>query len=365
MAQFVNMPTLGQSMEEGSIVQWFMKEGDTVSVGDKLVEIMSDKANFEVEAEVAGTLLKILHGPDSYVPVNQPIAIMGASGEDVSSLAGDGNTPATEATPITTTSSAPAVKTPVAGSSSNDSIASSPRARRSAENLGIAIASLAGLGTGVGGRIVEADVLAISAEGLTSVPKMTPLATRMVDDLGIDPGSLALGLPGSRINANAVRQHVSQNLAPAPYTGDPRIAETIPYRGMRKIIAENVTKSRMTAPHVTLTSEVDMTDAVTMYSALVAEIKHRYGVKITYTDLIVKAVGRALMDHLTCNAALLGDSIVRYSDANIGLAVAADSGLVVPVIKGVNDLALHEVAQRRIELVDRCRKGKQSSEDIS
>lgn len=372
MAQVFNMPTLGQSMEEGTVVQWFKREGDTVARGDRLVEVMSDKANFEVESEMEGVLRKILIPADGIAAVNTPIAIFGTADEPIDGLM-DGAEPsnpkgaASEApTHVATHAAVNAAAGKVSGSTE---VFASPRARRVADESGVSVAELAGRGTGVEGRIVERDVLAFVAErdsAATQEPRtrVSPLAARIADDLGVDVGDLALGLPGSRITAEVVRRHAAP-AAPTVSTEGPAVAVIIPMRGMRKIIAENVARSRQTAPHVTLVMETDMTEAVALFKKLAPEILKAYNTKLTYTDLIVKAVAKALDGHPLCNAALIGDEIRVYADRNVGVAVATDAGLVVPVVRGADGKSLGEVSVELKALVERCRTGKQSQTDLT
>lgn len=386
MAEFIRMPTLGQTMEEGTILQWFKREGDYVKRGEALVEVMSDKANFEVEAEGEGVLRKILVSANETVPVSAPIAILGTADEPIEALlggAGEAETPpAVAAVDIPT----PGLREEVAARPlSPERVAVSPRARRLADARGVPIAALVGLGTGPGGRVLERDVQtfleqqgaapAAGVPGETAKPRVTPLAARIADDLGVDVGELALGLPGSRVRAEDVRRHVetapssSSVTRPAvqegPGGGSPAVAEVLPLRGLRKRIADNVTKSRQTAPHVTLTLEVDMTELAALYPRLQTEIQRTHRTKLTYTDLLVKAAARALADHPLCNAALIGDEIQVYADRNVGVAVATDNGLIVPVIRQADRKPLGDVSVELKAMAERCRSGKQTPDDLA
>jgi pyruvate dehydrogenase E2 component (dihydrolipoamide acetyltransferase) len=375
MAQVFNMPTLGQSMEEGTIVQWFKREGDEVALGDRLVEIMSDKANFEVESEVEGVLRKILVSADGIAAVNTPIAVFGNRDEPIDHLLnGSGvSTPSVTASPSLPAAEPRAEGPATAANSDQPSVHASPRARRAAEDRSIAIEMLAGRGSGVDGRIVEKDVIAYAAErqespAAESKARVTPLAARIADDLGIDVGDLALGLPGSKITADVIRRHAEDKPAPtatAQSAADAEIAETIALRGMRKIISDNVARSRQTAPHVTLVMEVDMTEASALFKKLAPEIQKTYATKLTYSDLLIKAAAKALEGHPLCNAALIGDEIRVYRSKNIGVAGATETGLVVPVVRSADSKSIGEVSVELKALVERCRTGKQSSGDLS
>jgi pyruvate dehydrogenase E2 component (dihydrolipoamide acetyltransferase) len=134
---------------------------------------------------------------------------------------------------------------------------------------------------------------------------------------------------------------------------------------MRKIIADNVARSRQTAPHVTLVMEVDMTEASALFRKLVPEIQRAYDTKLTYTDLLIKAAAKALDGHPLCNAALIGDEVRVYAERNIGVAVATQGGLVVPVVRHADRKTLGEISVELKAVVDRCRNGRQSQQDLS
>jgi pyruvate dehydrogenase E2 component (dihydrolipoamide acetyltransferase) len=376
MAEVFNMPTLGQSMEEGTVVQWLKQEGDTVKKGDEIVEIMTDKANMPVETPSDGVLRKILVAADQTVPVNTPIAILGTADEPIDHLLG-GAPPSAQHTDAT---AAPATAAPEPVAASKTAPAAppgrlfiSPRARRLADDLGVPISALSGFGSGPEGRVLEKDVHAYldrQSKPLPSLPgtrqRVTPLAAKIAGDLGVDVGDLAMGLPGSRITAEHVRAHVetARPAAPQP-AGSPAIAQVIPFKGMRKLVADNVTKSRQTAPHVTLNTEADVTELGAVFGALRQEVEKAYGTKLTYTDLLIKAAARALEDHPLCNAALVGDEIRVYADKNVGVAVATENGLVVPVVRQPGSKSLGEVSVELKALVERCRTGKQSPDDLA
>ncbi len=395
MAEVFIMPRLGQSMEEGTIVQWYKREGDAVRKGESLLEVMTDKANIDVEANDDSVLRRILAAADQTLPVNAPIAILGTANEPIDHLLANASaeTDMQAASASMSTSTAPRSNDPTTNRSNDPTTQPifSPRARRLAEEHRIPAAALAGCGTGPGGRIIERDVMnyverqntlggqAGSPQSIASAtenrgPRATPLAAKMAGDLGIDLGDLALGLPGSRIMAEDVRRRVQDApgapepaVAPMiPQQGDgPRVAETIPLRGLKKMVAENVTRSRQTAPHVTLNCEVDMTEAAGLFEKLRPEIQKTYNTKLTYTDLLIKAAARALADHPLCNAALIGDEIRVYADKNIGVAVATETSLIVPVLKNADRKPLGEMSGELKELVERCRAGKQSPDDLA
>jgi len=383
MAELFNMPLLGQSMEEGTVVRWYKSEGDAVRKGESLLEVMTDKANMDVEATADGVLRKILVGPDQTVDVNTPIAIIGDAVEPLDHLLGGisgAATPQMEAPRVFLPVTPPSTASHEARESAQSPVFS-PRARRLADEHRIPAAALAGCGSGPGGRIIERDVynyldrqraLGSQIDATTPFPeerspRVTPLAARMAGEHGIDLTELAAGLPGSRIMADDVRRRVQEpavSAQAAPGDG-PAIAEVIPLRGLKKLVAENVTRSRQTAPHVTLNTEVDMSEASALFEKLRPEIQRSHNTKLTYTDLLVKACARALADHSLCNAALIGDEIRVYADRNIGVAVATDASLIVPVVKNADRKTLGEISVELKGLVERCRTGRQGADDLA
>ncbi|MCX6360626.1 MAG: dihydrolipoamide acetyltransferase family protein [Armatimonadetes bacterium] len=375
MAIVFNMPMLGNTMEEGTILQWFKKEGDAVKAGEPLLEVMSDKANFEVEAPADGTVLRIIEGADAVVNVHAPIAVIGAEGESADVPAGDAPAaPAAEAPAAGAPDAAQAAAESAPAAAATAPVAISPRARRLADELGIAASALAGKGSGPGGRVIEEDVKAYAAAMETvGTVKATPLAAKIAEALGVPVGSI----PSSdgKVRADDVRKFAEGTASPAPApapaaapaapAGSPAIAEVIPFKGLRKMTADVVTKSRFTAPHITLNMEVDMTECIALREKLVPVIQKTHETKVTVTDVLVKAVARALKDHPLCNAALVGDEIRLYADRNIGVAVATATGLVVPVIRGAENRSLGEISLDLKALVARARDGKQTQEDMS
>ena len=395
MAQFFNMPQPGSTMEEGTILKWHKNEGDTVRAGEVLLEIETDKASVEIEAPFAGVLRKILAPVDAVVPIRQPIAILADANESIDALlaeAGVGASPATgnAAQPASATSAVAA--TPVASlpepvvNGAAGPVFISPRARRIADEKGVAVALLAGRGTGPQGRVIERDVetfvaaqaaqqapvLAVDAAG-RNAPRTTPLAARMADDLGIDLNDLSTGLPGSRVRREDVLRHAettrpAAEVAPvAPPTPEaaPAGVTVLAFGGMRKRIADNVAKSAFSAPHVTLTLEVDMTACAEFRTRLIPDVEKAYGTRLSFTDVLVKATARALGEHPLLNAALVGNEVHLFTSMNIGVAVALEEGLIVPVVKSAEQKSLGVISAELKQLIERSRTGKFTPDDLS
>lgn len=363
MATVHKLPMLGNTMEEGTIVQWFKRVGDPVREGEPLLEIMSDKANIEVAAEASGVVRAILAETDATVPVHAPIAIIGTADEPIESLL---DAPS-EAEPPAPQSSAPTATEPDHEPAPGPAHPpASPRARKLATEKGVGLEGVAG--SGPGGRILAADVAALQPP---SPVRVTPLASRIAQDLGVDLAAVATG--AGKVTADDVRRAAAPQAIDTPPTprppqadpGEPAVVETIPFKGLRKMTADVVTRSRFTAPHICLNMEVDMTEARQLHARLAPAVQESRGLKLTLTDLIIKATALALTKHPLCNAALIGDEIRIYGDRNIGVAVAAPNGLVVPVLPRTDTMTLTEISSALKGLVQRCREGRQTQADIA
>ncbi|MDE2127863.1 MAG: 2-oxo acid dehydrogenase subunit E2 [Armatimonadetes bacterium] len=351
----VIMPMVGTEMEEGTVVAWRKAVGDRVRAGEVLLEIMTDKATMEVEAEADGVLLEILAPVDTTMPVRATLAIIGEAGEVTAA-----------------DTSASTGSRPTAASSTR----LSPRARRAAEAAGVPPELLAGRGTGPNGRIVEQDVAALvaerGAEPTERAVRATPLAARMAADLQLDLSRLELGLPGSRIRSDEVRA-----AAASSPSADGPLETVIRLSAMRKSIADHVAGSAFSAPHVTLATEVDMTEAVALRKQLLPVVELRYGSKLSYNDLVVKACAVALVEHPWLNSTLSRSEITLHAHRNIGVAVALDpsaepgmeamsqGGLVTAVIRDADIKSVGAVSAELKTIVDRCRSGRIRPEDTS
>lgn len=313
MATEVILPRLGQGMESGTIVRWLKSEGEPVQKGEPLFELDTDKVTQEVEAEAAGVLLRIAVA-EGEVPVGQTVAFIGAEGEDVPEVAAA--PPAKEEAGPSEPEPAPAREAPqeAAIASGNGRIKASPLARRMARERGIELAGISG--TGPDGRIVAEDVE--RAEAGAPVPP-------------VDPG-------------------------PNLWTGTQRI----PLTSIRKTIARRLTEAWQ-IPVFQLQASADMSRV----NALVAKLRERDpDVRVTVTDVLTKVCAQALMLHREVNAEFTEDAILLHPSANVGLAVAAPQGLVVPVIRNADQLPLRVIARQRSDLVARARENKLRAEDL-
>jgi pyruvate dehydrogenase E2 component (dihydrolipoamide acetyltransferase) len=327
MANEVKLPRLGQGMEAGTITKWLKAPGDTVAKGEPLFEIDTDKVTQEVESDYAGVLLKITL-ESGEAPVGQTIAYIGKEGEEVAE--------ATETTPdpgMPESAEKPA-EAPKREPEREEGRAAAAEAAERVESTASAPAN--------GGRI-----------------KASPLARRIARERGIELSSLQGTGPDGRIVAEDVeRGEIAKPSAPAAVpTGE---IESIPLTNIRKTIARRLTAAWQ-APVFQLTVSADMTRA----NELVARSRElNPDVRVTVTDLLAKVSGQALMRHRDVNVQYTEDALLKFPTANVGIAVAAPQGLIVPVIRSVERLTLAEVGSARTDIVGRARENKLTAQDL-
>lgn len=353
MAEIFHLPKMGQTMTEATILKWLKQEGDHVEGWEAIVEMMTDKINMEVEPTITGTIRKILAPEGAVVPVGGAVAIIGKPDEDISALLASvsGGTAAPEAQPEAPAADSfppladlPSSLLPLQGSGpSLEPLAEpgefpsvSPRARQMAEDAGIPWKSLNIPGTGFEGMIVERDVQAL-LESVVRPPQATPLASKIAADLGVPLGDLSGTGPGGRVRADDVRRAGTRRSVPL-------IEERrIPLQGMRKVIAERLASSYQSAVHVPVRVDADMTAAAELRRQLKPALEAT-GARLTYTDLIAAAVAQALVAFPLLNATLENDVIHIHPTVNLGIAVALEQGLTVPVIADAHALRLPELS---------------------
>ena len=364
MASIVIMPKQGLMMEEGTLTKWLKKEGEEVVAGTPLFEMETDKLTITMDAEVSGTLLKIIHPEGDVVPITQPIAIVGAPGEDISALLG-GEAPAAAA-PVEAAAPAEAAPAeaaaPAVERAPGERVFSSPRARLRAEENGVDIAAVPG--SGPEGLVIERDVLGYVA----NKPAVTPLAANVAKAQGIDlsgvTGTGANGkittadLPGAAPAAAETPAAASAAAPAAPAGQMARGTHTEPMSGMRKAISRNMLASKSTNAQTNHRMVVDMTAAI----ALRKQYKD-LGIKISYNDIIVRACAKALTDMPIVNASVDGSNIVYHDYVNVGTAVSVPGGLIVPVIKDADIIGLSGIAAKSAELIEKARDGKLTDAD--
>ncbi len=365
MATPVIMPKFGMAQEEGTVIRWLKQEGDRVEKGDVLLEVMTDKVDMEVEAQASGVLQGIRVGPGETVPVTTVLAYILEPGEALPQ----------EATPAARTQ-APA---PAAETARPSAVKASPVARRMAAEQGIDLSQLTG--SGPGGRITKEDVLA-AAQAADQAPdsspepgrvRATPAARRLAREAGIPLDGIPGSGPRGRIQARDVERHLAALAASAEPEAQPipgpgaRPEQAAPLTGMRRTIARRLTQSWQSIPHVTFTVSVDMRQAEALRQRLKPDVEAG-GARFTPTVLLALAVARLLPRHPRLNAWLQaeGDELLltQHSQVNLGVAVALEDGLIVPVIHGAEELGLAALAQRIDDLSQRARRGDLQPQEV-
>lgn len=356
MAEVICMPKLGFNMDEGQLVRWCKAVGEEVKKGEVLFEINTDKTTMPVEATGDGVLLKTMLGENEYADVFTPIAVVGAAGEDpdaVLAAYGDGaegeSAPAAPAEeenvePVATaTEAAPAVNV--------KDLKLTPKAKKLVKDEGIDPASLKEIkGTGFRGGITAKDI------------KASPLARKLAEKSGVDLATVA----GTGVNGKIMKADVEKAASAAPAAApaenpDKKILSSVPYKGVRKIIGDKLAESKFTAPHLYFTDAVDTTN-MTAFRKQMNEVSDR---KITVSDILVYAASKALQKFPGINSSLVDGNIVTYKSTNIGVAVAGDNGLIVPVIKNVQEKTLTAISEENRDLVDRAKEGHLKPEEYS
>ena len=318
MAFEVKMPQLGLTMEEGTVTRWVKQEGDAVKAGEVILEITTDKLTSEVESEYDGILLKIVAQEGEDIPVKGLLAYIGEAGEQV----GDAPAAAPAAAPAEV-APAPAAVPVAAPVNAGGRVRISPLAKKTAAKLGVDYTTVAG--SGPMGRIVQKDILA-AAEAAKNAP------------------------------AAAVSAPVAAAEKPAAATslelmeGD----EVVKLAGMRKVIADRMTKSAQEIPTVTQNVKIDVTDLMVFRK----KVNNDLGVKYSLNDYVLKATAKALKENKHILASIDGDKIIKRAHVNIGMAVALDDGLIVPVIKDADKMSLGEISAKAKDLAERAKTNK-------
>jgi pyruvate dehydrogenase E2 component (dihydrolipoamide acetyltransferase) len=365
MAVELLMPRLGWTMEEGVFLHWLKRDGEQVQPGDLLFAIDGDKATDEIEAFDQG-ILRIppdAPAPGTTLKVGALLGYIVQPGEpapfEVERPPSDAApAPTNEAQPAEVGSAAPAAGRATGNGRASAEAAISPRARRVANELGVAWAGLAG--SGRTGRIIERDVRAAAArrQAPAAAPlRATPLARRVAEDLGVDLGRLAADAPGGRIRRDDVVQAAGAAAAP--------VAEAAtPLSGVRRITAARLAESARTAVPVTLTTDADASELVRLRKQIAADMGASGLPAPTYNDLLLKLVAVALGEHPALNASYSDDGIVQHAEAHIGIAVDAERGLLVPVVRDVGRKSLQQIAAESTRLIAEARAGSARAADL-
>ncbi len=358
MAVELRMLQMDQTMTKGKIGKWLVKEGDTVTQGQPLLEIETDKVVHEQESPADGVIAQLLPEEGSDVPVNALLAIIAAPGEEVERVE-VAEEPPSDAPAQPTATPAAATKTTVQAAttpikSTLPSVKASPAARQLADKLSIDLTQVKA--SGPGGRILESDVhrhieLRAPASAEPARLKASPLARRLAKEFGLDLTSLNGSGPDGRIVRDDVLQAADEIPAQVFRTETPEVIEL---SSIRKIIAERMTMSVQTNASVTLHTEVDATPLAELRELFNEKLQGQ-AVNLSYTDLLVKIVANALREHPRLNATLTDEGIHQLADINIGVAVALEDGLVVPVIHHADKAGLSAISEQIKTLAEKAR----------
>ena len=375
MATSIVMPQLGYDMREGTVVRWVKQEGDEVVANEVIAEIETDKAVVEFKPTTGGVLRRIVAGEGEAIPVGNLIAVIGDADEvlpdDLAGAAGAA-TSAPEAQPTPSAVPEPAAAPPAAEAGE---VRASPIARRLARERGVDLATVAG--TGPGGRIVEADVLAAAdaarvAEDAGRV-LASPLARRLAREQGIDLAAVIGTGPGGRIveaDINAAVAAAAAAAAPAPTPEPASAAEPAPegtersdLSRMRQAIARVTSDSKRDAPHFYVAVDIDMTSAMALRRDINDELPASS--RVSVNDLIVKASALAIGKHPKFNSFFRGDHLQMNPSINVGIAIALESGLIVPGIPQCEHKTLAQIAAASRDLIDRANNGTLQAEEYA
>ena len=351
------MPQMGESIAEGTIVRWIKKVGDSVDRDEPLFEISTDKVDAEIPSPAAGTLLEIAVNEGETVPVNSVVATIGAAGEKAAAVpaepapTGKTATPTAQAdgvpakspsSPSATAPSGAAVRDVNGGAAAEASVddlrrqKSSPLVRRIAKEHGVDIRQISG--TGIAGRVTKTDILDYIDKGAPAAPDEAPAARPATPPAGVPP-------------------------APSAPVFHLPTDEVVPMSVMRRKIAEHMIVSQRTSAHVYSVFEVNYSRVDEIRKARKKEYEDR-GVKLTFTSFIAKVAVDCLRRHKTINAAIEGDNVIYRRETNIGIAVALDGGLIVPVVKRADEMNILGLSRAIADVADRARAKKLNPDEV-
>ncbi len=318
MAIEVQMPSIGLSIPEGTIERWLKKEGDSVSKGELLVAITTEKVTVEIPAEVSGVLLKIVCPAGMKVKVGQTIAIIGEAGEQGEAV-------------------------PKAGEVQYTPVSQSQAAARQPERIGR-------------GEL-----------------KVSPLAVKIAAEHGVDIREVAAQFPGKKIGKDEILSFIEKNKGkgpgkesgvPVPAAAGVGDEEAKPLSGALRAMAEHMAMSARTAARVTTMAEVDMTELVKLRSALKEKFQQEYKVNLTFVPFVLRAMAEGVKEFPILNASLRGEEVIFHRSVNVGVAVDTGESLLVPVVKDVAVKSVLDLSREVSQISERARQGKPSLQDI-
>jgi pyruvate dehydrogenase E2 component (dihydrolipoamide acetyltransferase) len=346
MAITFGMPSLGHTMEKGKIIEWLKHEGDPIAKGEPLVVIETDKVITEVDSPADGVVLRIVVPSEEERPIGALLAVLGAQGEQVSEVELQqmlgpvaAHTPVTPA-PVIAPAPMAAPRVDAAARDGGERLKISPIARKLADELGLDASTIQG--TGPGGRITKDDVVRVAEAAKVAAPAAAPVTT-----------------------APATPAPAPVTATPAPVHGRLGVSSTIPLRGMRGRVAERMFQSWNTIPRVTEVMQVDMSATVAFREAMLGQWEQQYGLRISLNDMITKAVALALRRQPRLNATLVDQEVRLHDSVNVGIAVNLDEGLIVPVIFNADQKDLGQIAREGRDLAEQARAGRLQLDAIS
>ena len=349
MATDIIMPQMGESIVEGTITKWLKKPGDKVQRDEPLFEISTDKVDAEIPAPASGVLQEIKVAEGTTVGVNTVVGTISADGDGAApakAASAPAAPPKKEEPKKQEKAAAPPPAPPQAApdheeaSSGGDEVRSSPLVRKIAREHGVNLSQISG--TGLGGRITKQDIMAFIERGESAAPaRLTPSSAQPAP-----PQTAAAPAP-------------SRPAAPAPYPGD-----LVPMTNMRKLIAKHMIESRRTSAHVHAMFEVDFTRIVNLRNKHKAGFEQRHGVRLTFMPFFLRAAIIAIQQWPIVNASIEGDNIRYHRQINMGIAVALDWGLIVPVLKNAGDLNFLGLQRGITDLGERARTKKLKPDDV-
>ncbi|HXE59281.1 MAG TPA: 2-oxoglutarate dehydrogenase complex dihydrolipoyllysine-residue succinyltransferase [Gemmatimonadaceae bacterium] len=331
----IKVPPLGESIVEATIARWVKREGDTVAQGDTIVELETDKITVEVPALKAGTLVKRLHQEGDVVKVDDELGQIDETAIAPAPKAAAAATPAPTPSPTPATVSSAPASTPAPPRAS-------PAARRVAEDSGIDLGAVSG--SGRGGMVTKSDVVVAHGDGASAHATRTAPAAPSIPAAPSVPAPRPTTLPMQRPQERETRERITTR---------------------RKRIAENLVQAQHATAHLTTFNEIDMSAVMGVRDRLKERVEKQHGVKLTFMPFFARAAAMALEAYPVVNAQIDGDAIVYKHYVNLGIAVASDQGLVVPVIKDADRMGMVEFSRTLSAVAARARDGKLTMDDLT
>ena len=357
MASKIIMPKLGMAMTEGIVAKWNKRDGETVNKDEEIAVVMSKKITYKLKAPESGVLRIIVREKETR-PINAILAFITATGEPIPAV--EDVIPAAAAAAVTTAAPAPAAPPPA----KPGFVLASPAARRLTKEKGIDLAQVKG--TGPNGMVTEIDVTRFIEEIAQAAAPPEVLATSAARKLAEQLGLKLAEIPGTGIGGRITEQDVlafeaqaKSPAAAAPTEAAKPEARVIPFAGMRQAIAEHMVESLHSMAQLTMMMEVDVTELVKLREQVKTEFD------VTYTDFVVKAVAKALKRHPMLNVTLIGDEVHQIESIHIGVAVALQDGLIVPVARDADKRTVQEIGREVRRLAQGARDGSLSVDEVT